>query len=336
MDIKQNIIEFSKTIGIEAIGFCKAESDEQQLWIAGQSFIVILQSYSLNIEQGASGELLGTVSRASIFEDYHTIVNEKLRHLKEYLEKKFSVQSLSYCDRSPFSDRVLAVRAGLGVIGKNSFLMNQKFGTSVFIGYLLTDFDFQEYDVRVEEDLCGSCTNCIKACPNQAILSKRQINANRCISYLTQTKVIEEGFREKMNRSLYGCDICQLACPYNIGTTNQVFEKIVSPNFSLEELLNINNETFKKTFGKTASGWRGKKTLQRNAIIALSTYKTDESVGILRQHILDSREDIRLEIVQALSTIGTEAANEVLQELLRIEKNEAIRKEIKTYGILEF
>lgn len=340
MDMKQKIIDFSKSVHIDAIGFCRAELDRQRddldnapdlkhILPAAKSFIVILQSYSLELIKGREHELSGTVSRAAVFEDYHRIVSRKLEQLKSYLKDEFKVEGLIYCDRSPFSDRDLAVKAGLGVIGKNSFLMNQSFGTATFVGYVLTDLEFEGYDEPLQVDLCGDCKLCIKACPNHAILPERQIDAPHCISYLTQAKVIDEDLKATMNKALYGCDICQLSCPYNQQTHNQAFEPLISSLFSLEAVLAMDNKTFKSTFEKTAAGWRGKKTLQRNAIIALGEIGTQECVNVLKRHIIDSREDIRMEIVQALIRIGSNKAQEVLKEILLREESEVIRQRIQ-------
>lgn len=325
------IIEFSKTIQVEAIGFCKAEKDATHLLSGSQSFIVILQSYDLGSRGVKESQLSGTVSRAAVFQDYHILVKKKLEQLRTFIRTDFGSESLVYCDQSPFSDRAIAVKAGLGVIGKNSFLMNKRFGTASFIGYLLTDIDIQNYDEPLQEDLCGACNLCVRACPNEAILPQKQIEMGRCISYLTQSKVIDANQKAIMNKSLYGCDICQLACPYNSITTNSTFEPIVPTLFNLEVLLKMDNKTFKDTFGKTASGWRGKKTLQRNAIIALSEIGSNDSVCVLQQHIKDCREDIRMEIVQALGRIGSNKAQEVLKEVLLIEKSEIILAWIQTY-----
>ncbi len=361
MDNKQKIIDFSKTIGIEAIGFCRVKRDRQRvdtfltrqsqgiscdleeikdleasidpcIHLPGaKSFVVILQSYTLKKNIGSNNALSGMISSGSVFEDYHVLVKRKLELLQTYLKTQFDAESRIYCDQSPFSDRGIAVNAGLGIIGKNGFLLTKKWGTATYIGYLLTDLDLDHYDMPLQEDLCGDCMLCTKTCPNSSILSNRQINATTCISYLTQSKVLTEPQRVSMNRAIYGCDLCQLACPYNRDNLNEMHVPLVSTSINLEDLLGMDNKTFKNTLARTSAGWRGKKMLQRNGVIALGEIGTVECVDILKQHILDQREDIRLEIVGALIRIGTLQATHVLEEMLAMEKSETIILRINHY-----
>lgn len=335
MNEKQMIIDYSNTIGIDAIGFCKAYFDEKRIISiikrkelalscelepheeikdkfnpenqleGAKSFIVILESYLIKKKDNNQSDIpCGVISASAVFEDYHKLVTRKLKKLQEYISEQFNEKSIIYCDNSPFSDRDIAVRAGLGVIGKNSFLINKNFGTATYIGYLLTTLELDEYNKEITEDYCINCNRCIKACPNNAIIGDRQINSNLCISYLTQSKVIDKKFKKVMNNFLYGCDTCQLVCPYNEYTNNKEIKPIVEAKFPLEKLLSISNKEFKETLGQTSAGWRGKKMLQRNAIIALSNLKTDKAIELLNQYKYDNRESIRLEIAEALKNIN--------------------------------
>ena len=119
-------------------------------------------------------------------------------------------------DTGELSDRAVAVRAGIGWSGKNCSVITPEFGSYVYLGEMITNIPF-EPDTPME-DQCGTCTKCLDACPTGALIQGGQINAKRCISFLTQTKeVIPEEFRDKIGNRLYGCDSCQTACPKNKG-----------------------------------------------------------------------------------------------------------------------
>ncbi|PKM95893.1 MAG: hypothetical protein CVU84_03570 [Firmicutes bacterium HGW-Firmicutes-1] len=333
MNINQSIIQYAKEISIDKIGFCRANTDLERNQLKGaQSFIVILESYNLYLTNEKSTILHGKMSKAAIFEDYHKIVNRKLELLQRFLSDGFHCNSKLYCDTSLFSDRSLAVRAGLGVIGKNTFLINEDYGTATFIGYLLTDMKLEYYDSEIRNDYCEGCSICLNACPSKAIGVDKQFHIDLCISKLTQAKEVPEELKKLMSNSLYGCDICQLACPSNHPKNkNSVKESIIEEYYDLDFLLSMNNAIFKDTIGKTAAGWKGKKTLQRNGIIALGNHDSQESVRILNKFYQDIRIDIRMEIVHSLGRIGSIEAKQVLKEKHATEKNEEVRLLIHKY-----
>ena len=157
------------------------------------------------------------ISRYAICPDYHKVVKDKLHILLELIRKEFGkVEGRAFVDTAPIQEKAWASKAGLGWIGKNSLLVNPKFGTFVFIGELIVDLDIEPATVLVE-DRCGNCTRCIDACPNQAIVSPRVIDTKKCIAYLTIEKQTPLTLDEKnsLNGWCYGCDICQEVCPWN-------------------------------------------------------------------------------------------------------------------------
>lgn len=275
----QELVEISRELEIHEIGFCSIEPDQKEKMLEltdAQSFIVILESYPLVKPKRSQGELKGIISCAAVGIDYHVIVRDKLKKLQEYIEQKFNCTCVSYCDQSPFSDRKIAVQAGLGRIGKNTFLIHPTWGSSVFIGYLAVNMICDEYNSVLQSNPCGSCEKCEKACPSQAIQEETTFESKKCISYLTQAKELDDQEKKLLGISLYGCDICQFICPHNTISMDYSQTPIVPPEYDLVKLLEISNKEFKNTFGKTASGWRGKKTLQRNAQIALDHIKEVE------------------------------------------------------------
>ncbi|MBE9512110.1 MAG: tRNA epoxyqueuosine(34) reductase QueG [Bacteroidetes bacterium] len=150
--------------------------------------------------------------------DYHKVIKKKLRKLLEIIQGvDETVTGRFFVDSAPVLERAWAARSGLGWIGKNSNLINRKYGSFIFIGELIIDFDL-EYD-NPAKDYCGNCTKCIGACPTGAIIADRVIDANRCISYQTVENKgeIDNNLKGKMGNWAFGCDICQDICPWNKG-----------------------------------------------------------------------------------------------------------------------
>jgi epoxyqueuosine reductase len=163
----------------------------------------------------------GPVARYARGDDYHDVMVDRLRALHRWLADAVGqeVRGKAYVDTGPILERDLAQRAGLGWAGKNTNLIHPQLGSFFFIGALLVDWSLTP-DAPFEADRCGSCTRCIEACPTDAILAPRQLDARRCISYLTieQRGEIPEEFRGAIAAEglVYGCDICQEVCPWNV------------------------------------------------------------------------------------------------------------------------
>jgi len=175
---------------------------------------VILSYYPGNPEISTKSP---KISRYAICPDYHKVLKDKLHTLLALIRKEFGkVEGRAFVDSAPVLEKAWASKAGLGWIGKNSLLVNPKLGTFVFIGELIIDLELEPTTEKVE-DKCGSCTRCIDACPNGAIVSPRVINTNKCIAYLTIEKETPLTYEERssLNGWCYGCDICQEVCPWN-------------------------------------------------------------------------------------------------------------------------
>jgi epoxyqueuosine reductase len=152
--------------------------------------------------------------------DYHDVLLAKLRSIERGLKQRFgaSCESRCYVDTGPVAERNLAERAGVGWIGKNTCVLNQKQGSWLLLGVIVTSLELPQAVWAVPAaDRCGSCTRCIDACPTDALIAPRQMDATRCISYLTIEKKgsIPEELRAPMGRQVFGCDICQDVCPWN-------------------------------------------------------------------------------------------------------------------------
>jgi epoxyqueuosine reductase len=226
----------------------------------------------------AQGTDRGWISRyAWSQEDYHEAVLRRLRVVEDRLRRITSegsaLQTLCYVDTGPVVERVYAKYAGVGWIGKNTCILNQKIGSWLFLGVIITSLELTP-DLPVP-DRCGTCTRCIDACPTDALIAPYQLDSNRCISYLTIEKRgdISQEMREGMGRHVFGCDICQDVCPWNRkapATTTEEFqprEGLVNP--ALEWLAEMTAEEFRDTF-RGSPIRRAKRTgLRRNAAIAM-------------------------------------------------------------------
>jgi len=173
---------------------------------------------------GAEGEdgPRGWISRYAWGDDYHDVLRSRLNALIAEMRARFgeAFEALAYADTGPLQERIFAKHAGIGWIGKNTLVLNQQMGSWFFLGVVLTTLELTPSlgeDEAPPADLCGSCTRCIDACPTDALIAPYEMDAQRCISYLTieQRGVIPEEFRESIGNHVYGCDVCQDVCPWN-------------------------------------------------------------------------------------------------------------------------
>ena len=190
-------------------------------------------------------------------EDYHDILKSKLYKLLNWLKIEIpDLNGIACVDTSPVMDKVWAQRAGLGWQGKHTNLITKDFGSWLFLGELLVDVEL-DYDELFSEDLCGSCTSCIDACPTQA-LGEYEIYAEKCISYLTiEHRGDFPDNHSELHNWIYGCDICQEVCPWNekfsqVTTQNYFYPKKEILHWTNEDWERIDEEGFRKLFKGSA------------------------------------------------------------------------------------
>ncbi len=204
----------------------------------------------------------GWISRYAFLEgDYHDLLLPRLRALESRLLAEAAARNLPaprtwcYVDTGPVVERVLAAHSGIGWTGKNTLILNQQLGSFLFLGVMLTSLELPTG--ALAEDRCGSCTLCLDACPTQALTAPRQMDATRCISYLTieQHSPVAEELRPAMGRHLFGCDICQDVCPWNrrapfsADPALRPRTELVNPR--LDWISCMNEEEFRRTFRNT-------------------------------------------------------------------------------------
>ncbi|ALS79330.1 MULTISPECIES: tRNA epoxyqueuosine(34) reductase QueG [Planococcus] len=363
---QKELVAYASDIGIDKIGFASAEpfyslkhqlirqqqlnyqsgfeeSDVEKrtrpelLLNEAVSIVAIAIAYPSKMEdapQGVKGARRGMFSRSSWGKDYHAALRERLTLLEAFIASRYpEARMRSMVDTGELSDRAVAERAGIGWSAKNTNIITPEFGSYVYLGEMITNIPFR-FDEPME-DQCGDCRLCIDTCPTGAIVEGGQLNAQRCISFLTQTKgFLPDEFRSKIGNRLYGCDTCQTVCPKNKRKANQIhaeFEpdpEIAKP--LLLPLLTISNREFKDKFGYVSGSWRGKKPIQRNAILALAHFKETAAIPVLIQ-LLDSDERpvIRGTAAWAIGKIGTDEGLEALKRVQQLEKDGEVQEEIQ-------
>ena len=226
-------------------------------------------------------EPTGPVARYARGDDYHEIMTARLKELHGWLEIELghSVPGKAYVDTGPILERELAQRAGLGWFGKNTNLVNPRLGSFFFIGSLLVELDLAP-DVPFQADRCGSCTRCLDACPTGAFVEPRVLDATKCVSYLTiELKgEIPDPQRQGVGSHIYGCDICQDVCPYNVKFARELREPAFAPREAIrgkdaaalaQELVAMGDEDFRSVFRNSPMKRAKRGGLARNARVVL-------------------------------------------------------------------
>lgn len=198
------------------------------------------------------------ISKYAYGQDYHTVIKDKLKQLLEIINERIGeVGGRAFVDSAPVLDKAWAKKAGLGWIGKNTNLINQKTGSFFFLAELIVDIEL-EYDVEPTADHCGTCTRCIDACPTDAIVGPYVVDGSRCISYLTieLKSELPQEFKGKMDNWMFGCDICQDVCPWNKFSVIHS-EPAFNPHPELlglnqSDLQDITEDVFQKVFKNSA------------------------------------------------------------------------------------
>ncbi|WP_175074400.1 tRNA epoxyqueuosine(34) reductase QueG [Terribacillus sp. AE2B 122] len=364
--LKQELIAYSKEIGVDKIRFTTADvfqelkerlkqqqennyqsgfekgtieerTEPKKLMPSAQSIIAIALAYPSrlpNAPKSTKEEPRGLFCRASWGMDYHEVLRDRMKKLTAFLSER--VEGFTYrsmVDTGELSDRAVAERAGIGFSAKNSFVITPEFGSYVYLGEVITNIPFLP-DEAVE-DSCGTCTKCIDSCPTGALVQGGQLNAQRCIAYLTQTKdFLPDEFRSKIGNRIYGCDTCQLVCPKNKGMDFHLHEEmepdpeVVKP--LLKPLLKMSNKEFKAKFGLISGSWRGKKPIQRNAILAIAHYKTTSAVPDLIELMeQDPRPVIRGTAAWAIGKIGLPEGFDAVRKAMDKEQDDQVLEEMR-------
>ena len=244
----------------------------------------------------------GFLSRYALGRDYHKLLRKRLAQLARRIEAAAGGHYRAFVDSAPVLERALAEKAGLGWIAKNTMLINERAGSWFFLGEIYTDLPFEPDPPKAEKH-CGSCTACLDICPTNAFVAPHILDARKCISYLTieHAGSIEPSLRPLMGNRIYGCDDCQLVCPWNkfarVSSEADVAPRHGLDNATLVELFAWTGEEFEtRTLGSTIRRIGYERWL-RNLAIALGNAPTspdiitalnarsDDSSPLVREHV---------------------------------------------------
>ena len=292
MGLKDRLMEFCSSIGIECVGIAPPGPyhELEKIWRKrleqghftgfeemdvskridprltleeARSVIVCLFPYFTGHKPGAN------LSKSAFSIDYHIIVKNKLEQIGFFLGSHINnFKYKAFVDNGPLADRYMAYLAGLGYFGINGHIITDKYGSYVFIGYIINNYPFPQDEPL--DKTCIRCGHCVKKCPGYAILGNFDINPLRCRSYITQKKGdLTDLDKEILGKHhlIYGCDICQDVCPHNRQvqiTGIREFKEDLKYSIEYEEIKNISNREFMKKYRDRAFGWRGRKILLRN------------------------------------------------------------------------
>ena len=208
--------------------------------------------------------------------DYHDQLLGRLRQIESALHERFACETRCYVDTGPLVERAIAAKAGIGWIGKNTCVINQELGSWLLLGVIVTSLPVAAgVELPIAADRCGSCTRCIDACPTDALVAPHEMDASRCIAYLTIEKKgpIPEELRGPMGRQVFGCDICQDVCPWNRRAPASANEGMLARpqmvNPALDWLAAMDAAEFKRWFAGSPVERTRRKRLHRNVAIAM-------------------------------------------------------------------
>lgn len=219
----------------------------------------------------------GRVARYARGRDYHAALRRPLAELARYVRSLGPAGTLAkpYCDAGPVPERELAQRAGLGWIGKNTMLIDPQRGSYCFLAVILTDLELA-LDPPFEADRCGTCRRCLDACPTNAFREPRVLDSRLCISYLTieHRGEVDPALAAAFGDWIFGCDICQEVCPWNVKFAAVAQDPILERDASLArldlaELARISDDEFRSRFGKTALARAGASGMRRNSRLTI-------------------------------------------------------------------
>ena len=258
----------------------------------------------------------GSVARYARGQDYHAVLEERLRALHRWLEGRLgrAVPGKPYVDTGPLLERDLARRAGLGWFGKNTNLIHPTRGSFHFLGALLVGVELAP-DAPYEADRCGTCTRCLDACPTDAFVGPRVLDATRCVSYLTieLQGAIDEALRVGVGDRIYGCDVCQTVCPWNVrfakelpeGSPFQPREALAAKDARTlaREVLGMDVDAYRAAFRGSPMKRAKLPAMKRNAAVVLGNVGTSDDVDVLTRALDDPEPLVREHAAWALARL---------------------------------
>jgi epoxyqueuosine reductase len=306
-----------------------ARSDPRTLWADARSVIVLAQNY------GSGGDPLallgrpdhGTIAAYARGRDYHLVVKSRLKALARWIAETWGAEVKVFVDTAPVMEKPLAQTAGIGWQGKHTNLVSREFGSWLFLGEIYTTLDLPA-DVP-ETDHCGSCRDCLDACPTDAFPEPGKIDARRCISYLTieHKGPIAEEFRAPMGNRIYGCDDCLAVCPWN-KYAHMSREAAFLPRAELTapklaDLAALDEQGFREVFSTSPIKRIGRDRFVRNVLIAIGNSGMPSLASRARDLLADPSALVRGMAVWALRRLLDNAAFQALKTRHRARETDA-------------
>ena len=319
---------------LEAERAIERREDPRRILLECKSILVLGIPYDNPASQSPkAGE--GRMAAYAWGQDYHEVLIPRLKALVDFAEKLVghSIPNRWYTDSGPVLERELAQRAGLGWIGKNTMLINPQKGSYFLLAEILLGLELV-FDNPIVVDHCGSCRRCIDACPTSCILEDRTLDATRCISYLTieLKDQVPKDLRPKMTNWTFGCDICQIVCPWN----ERFAPAKGDPSFSkiqpavLNEEIKLNTCEFNKKFKLSPVRRSKRRGYLRNTAIALGNEGNSGDVAVLSHALADEEPQVRGHAAWALGEIDNKAAQAALITASQKENDPWVKQEIHT------
>jgi epoxyqueuosine reductase len=275
-----------------------------------RSVIVCAANYNTDRPLTSFDRMRAWISRYAWGRDYHNTQKQKLLTLAEWIETSGKGQTRAYVDTGPLTERVFAKYAGVGWFGKNTCIINEKAGSWLFLGCVLTDLELEPDSPP--PDRCGTCTRCLDACPTDAFVAPYVLDSRKCISYTTieLRGAIPEAEREGIGQHLFGCDICQDVCPWNRRATAssdpdfQPREGLFNPQ--LEELLDLSFEDWNRRIRGTAMKRAKVKGLLRNLMVVAGNSGARSLLPRLGRYLHHDDEHVRSHAAWAIRKLENE------------------------------
>jgi epoxyqueuosine reductase len=309
-------------------------ADPQVLWPDAKSVIMLAMNYGptepplAHLNDPASAG----ISVYARNRDYHDVIKGRLKELASFLVSRAGGDVKVFVDTAPVMEKPLAEAAGLGWQGKHTNLVSRELGSWFFLGSIFTTLDLPH--TEMERDHCGSCRACLDSCPTDAFPAPYQLDARRCISYLTieHAGPIPAEFRKAMGNRIYGCDDCLAACPWNKfasaahETKLMAREDLKTPRLSA--FLQLDDSAFRKFFSGSPIKRIGRNRFLRNVLIAAGNSRDQQFLPAVRRHLEDDAPVVRGAAVWALHQIADlETANHERDKYLPLEVDESVRAE---------
>jgi epoxyqueuosine reductase len=288
-----------------------ARMDPRLILPNARSVVVCAVNYNTGRPATRLDRMRAWVSRYAWGRDYHEELQDKLRRLAAWMEESAGGRTRTYVDTGPLLERVFAKYAGVGWFGKNTCIINEKAGSWLFLGCVLTDAELP-YDAPVA-DRCGTCTRCIDACPTNAILQPYVLDSRKCISYTTieLRGAIPESEREGVGHHLFGCDICQDVCPWNrkapIAPDDSPFQAkdgLFWP--ALDRLLELSDDEWRALIRGTAMKRAKVKGLLRNLMVVAGNSGLKQFLPGLERFLSHEDEHVRSHAAWAIGRLRGE------------------------------